>query len=220
MTIKLSKGNKKLISNKDTKFLIFSIPPQSTCPYATEHCKSACYAMKAWKAYPNVRKAWTNNYIETLRDDFIDNMINAIEKEANKPSYKNAKEVVVRIHESGDFYSRLYVYKWLVIARHFASKHNNKVRFMAYTKSVKFFGLGDYGFDLAHLGNVTVRFSLWDDTPAMDAFIAKRIAMLPTYTAVDKFTTEPSKERCACVDCGHCRKCWNKSINMIKCEIH
>lgn len=42
---------------------------------------------------------------------------------------------------------------------------------------------------------------------------------LPIYTAVESFTNEPKKERCECVDCGHCRKCWS-AIEMLKCEIH
>lgn len=220
MTIKLSKGNKKLVPNADTKFLIFSIPPQGTCPYATEHCKNACYAMKAWKAYPNVRKAWTENYNETLKADFVDDMINAIETALEKPSYKKAKEVIFRIHESGDFYNQSYVDKWLTIARHFASIQGNKVKFIAYTKSVKYFMLGNGGFDLAHLGNVTVRFSLWDDTKESDLFIAKNIAFLPIYTAVESFTDETDDEKCGCEDCARCARCWNKSLDMLKCEIH
>ena len=209
--IKLSHGNKKLISNDKVKFLIFSIPPIITCPYSTELCRKYCYAMKAYKMYPNVKKAWNENYNETLSNDFVSNMIEAIEKELARPSVKNAKRLVVRIHESGDFYNQEYADKWLKIAEHF--ENNNKVVFMAYTKSVRYFV---YRYIPK---NMTVRFSLWSDTAKEEHELAQIIG-LPIYTAVESFTNESKKERCECVDCGHCAKCWNKSINMLKCEIH
>lgn len=215
MAIKLSHGNKKLVSTKDVKFLIWSIPPQTTCPYATEHCKASCYAMKAWKAYPNVRKAWTENYNETLKhktdDNFVSNMVNAITAELNRPSFKRAKEIIVRIHESGDFYSQAYANAWRLIASRFME--DERIHFMAYTKSVSYF------MDGRTPSNMTVRFSLWDDTKPSQTAMATKLG-LPVYTAVDEFTNEPESERCGCDDCGSCGKCWSLAYNMLKCEIH
>ena len=213
----LSKGNKKLVSNNDVRFLIWSIPPISTCPFATKLCTKFCYAMKAWKAYPNVRKAWTENFNETLSADFVDNMLAELWGEIAKPKYNKAKQIVVRIHESGDFYCEDYANEWLNIAWNmelFKAVHPNaeKVKFMAYTKSIKYFADADIP------NNMTIRFSLWSDTEPSQKALAEEMG-LPIYTAVESFTNEPKKERCECVDCGKCRKCWS-AIEMLKCEIH
>ena len=214
MTIKLSKGNKKLVSNEDVRFLIWSIPPISTCPFATPLCKKFCYANKAWKAYPNVRKAWSGNFEESLKDTFVEDMICEIIGEVNKPKYKRAKQIVVRIHESGDFYSKEYASKWLDIAWTLSVMDGyEKVKFMAYTKSIEYFK------DVDIPKNMVVRFSLWDDTEPSQKALAEEMG-LPIYTAVESFTNEPNRERCECEDCGKCRKCWASKFAMLKCEIH
>ena len=208
---KMSHGNKKLVPNDDVKFLIWSLPPVETCPFRTGLCERFCYAKKAWKQYPNVRAAWTRNYNATHAETFVSEMIDTIEHELNRPSVKAAKQLVVRIHESGDFYSKEYAEKWLKIASHF--ENIPKVKFMAYTKSVVFF----HGERIPK--NMTVRFSLWADTDAIQSNMADCLG-LPIYTAVETFTTETKKERCECVDCGTCRKCWSGAIELLKCEIH
>ena len=212
MTIKLSHGNKKLVSTPDTRFLIWSIPPVSTCPFSTALCRKFCYAMKAYKAYPNAKRAWNDNYMESLKVNFADNMILAITAELNRPSYRKAKSVVVRIHESGDFYDKYYTDSWLKVARFF-NEYAPKVKFMAYTKSVEFFK----GEQIPE--NMTVRFSLWSDTEPEQLQLAESMN-LPIYTAVESFTNEPKRERCGCEDCAKCAKCWNAKFQMLKCEIH
>lgn len=180
--IKVSDGNKKLQPSKNLKYIIFSIPAIKTCPYATEMCKKLCYAIKAEKAYPSCKKAREYNYSATLNDDFVARMIFTINANLDRPGYKAAKKVVVRIHESGDFYSKDYFEKWVAIAEHFKSE--KKVVFMAYTKSVNFV------HDIPE--NMVVRFSLWDDTDPKQ--YEKAVAMgMPVYTAVEKFTSEPKK---------------------------
>ena len=208
----LSHGNKKLVPNDKVKFLIWSLPPISTCPFATPMCKKFCYAMKAFKAYPNARNAWEDNFKESQNRFFAQEMILAIAKELDRPSVKKAKTLVVRIHESGDFYSKEYAKAWLKVAWYFMGYAPNKVKFMAYTKSIEFFK------DERIPENMAVRFSLWDDTEPTQKALAEEMG-LPIYTAVDKFTTEPKAERCGCVDCGKCCKCWS-ALKMLKCEIH
>lgn len=208
----LSEGNKKLVPNKSVKFLIWSIPPISTCPFATALCKKLCYAMKAFKAYPNAREAWTRHYEMSKRGDFVVKMVFTILAYASKPSYKSAKVIVFRIHESGDFYNKEYAMKWLQIAK-IISELEPKVQFMAYTKSIDFFN----GESIPE--NMTIRFSLWSDTEPSQYELAKAMN-LPIYTAVESFTNEPKAERCGCVDCGKCGKCWNAKFATLKCEIH
>lgn len=215
--IRLSEGNKKLVPNERTKFLIFNLPSVSTCPFANE-CKIWCYAKKAERAYPNCLKARERNFAISKEPDFVERMIFTIEAYLSKPSYQNAKKVVVRIHESGDFYDQMYANKWLQIAEHF--KKNKKVVFMAYTKSLVFFCNSIYSEEPKPIPcNMTIRFSLANDTE----YHYKRLADcwgFPTYSAVENFTNEPKHEQCRCSDCATCGKCWNKKVKSIVCEIH
>ena len=209
--IPLSENNKKLIPNKDTRFLIWNLPSKITCPYATEHCKKFCYAVKAETAYPNCKPSRMRHLNISKDDNFSDRMIYTIETYLLKPSYQTAKKVVVRIHESGDFYNLPYMAKWFEIAEHF--KSNKKVVFMAYTKSIEYLRF------LVIPKNMVVRFSVWDDTPINQIALAIKYD-LPIYTAVDKFTSDiKSQNRCLCKDCAKCGKCWGKTSTII-CEIH
>ena len=64
-------------------------------------------------------------YLLSKQDNFVDLMNEEIAKK--KPTH-------VRIHDSGDFYSPLYLQKWVDIAN-----DSKGVIFYAYTKSIKFF---------------------------------------------------------------------------------
>ena len=92
-----------------------------TCPFAGE-CASFCYARKGTYRFKNSKKAYEDRYQATLLDNFVDLMCANILVE--NPSY-------VRIHDSGDFYSREYLYKWIKIMNIFPN-----IRFYAYTNSV------------------------------------------------------------------------------------
>lgn len=213
--IKLSESNKKLVPNKETKFLIFNLPSKITCPYATELCRKFCYAVKAETAYPTCLPSRTKHLEESKADNFVDRMIYTINAYLLKPSYKSAKKIVVRIHESGDFYNFAYMGKWYKIAEHF--KSDKRIVFMAYTKSVAYVDcLAEIGH--AKPKNMIIRFSVWDDTEPNQIYLAEK-HNLPIYTAVNKFTNEPSQNRCLCRDCAKCGKCWNKTKTIL-CEIH
>lgn len=212
--INLSHKNKKLIPNRQTRFLIWNIPAIITCPYATEHCKHLCYAIKAERVYPTVKPARQANFEMSRQADFTDRMIYTLETEISHNETRGIK-TVVRIHESGDFYNKVYTSSWLTIARHFEGRN---VVFMAYTKSIKFF-VGETIPD-----NMTVRFSIWDDTKPGDIETAKSLG-LPTYSAdtadvVNSMVESGKTTKCDCADCANCGKCWDKTINSIHCIIH
>jgi len=60
MSVHISHGNRKLgkhIAN-------ISLPPGATCPKGVPCANSSCYAHKAWRQYPNVRRAWGENLAE------------------------------------------------------------------------------------------------------------------------------------------------------------
>lgn len=218
----IARRNKKLVPNASTKFMIFSLPAIITCPNRCDACEKCCYAVKSEKAYPDCLPSRHRNLDFTKCVDFVDVMSAYIHKASDHHLYKKAKRIVFRIHESGDFYSQAYYNAWLQIARNCSDIEN--LVFMAYTKSIHFVANGG---DIP--ANMTIRFSLWNDTEIKgemykgtkpeDYELAKALNM-PIYTAVESFTTESKKNRCECVDCGTCNKCWCSAIDTLLCEIH
>lgn len=209
--VRFTEGNKKLKDTDAVKFLIFSLPAIKTCPYATNACKKACYALKAERCYPSARDSRAKHFEQSKKDNFVEAVIDSLNAYMARAKYANAEKIVVRIHESGDFYSREYMAKWLAVAKHF---EGSKLVFMAYTKSVRYIP----GLEIPD--NFTFRYSVWDDTSADDIALAKALN-LPVYTACyeSEFEAMPEENKCYCADCGNCEKCW-LAIDMIKCVIH
>jgi hypothetical protein len=121
---KLKKTSKAL----GLKVFNFGIPAYKsstgkiTCPFAGD-CVKFCYARKGAYIWSNVKPAFEKRYELTKTDDFIKVMNLEILKK--KPDY-------VRVHDSGDYYSKEYLQKWIEIAI-----HNPNVRFYSYTNSVE-----------------------------------------------------------------------------------
>lgn len=148
--LKFSHGNGKL-SNR----LIFSLPAGYTCRQAgvcktladrttgkikdlpmfdnTLSLEYRCFAAMS-ETRPNVRNARWHNW-ELLRQterypgDPIANMGSLIELSL----FANKVDSLVRIHESGDFYSLNYLKAWLWVA-----SNNPSITFYAYTKELNF----------------------------------------------------------------------------------
>ena len=117
--------NSKL--NKDD-ISCFDIPAKETCwaaGYHKEGCAHICYADKNFYLMPVVKKAQYRRLANSKKDDFVLNMI--IEIIESQKNY-------IRIHSSGDFYSREYQQKWFSICE--ALPH---VTFYAYTKTIPLF---------------------------------------------------------------------------------
>ena len=95
-----------------------------TCPFADE-CIKFCYAKKGAYVWSNVQPAFEKRYQLSKTDDFVYSMIDEIIKK--KPDY-------IRVHDSGDYYSKAYLDKWLMIA-----SVNPNVRFYSYTNCVEMF---------------------------------------------------------------------------------
>lgn len=95
-----------------------------TCPNAGT-CLVGCYAKQGCYVFPVVKEAQEARLKLALSESFVD----VIDSEI-----KRRKVKVLRIHDSGDFFSLDYFNKWMrVIAR------NPQVKFYAYTKMIKFF---------------------------------------------------------------------------------
>ena len=95
-----------------------------TCPMADE-CVKFCYAKKGAYIWSNVKPAFERRYQLSKTDDFVEAMNAEIRKK--KPDY-------VRVHDSGDYYSRAYLHKWIAVAN-----DNPDVRFYSYTNMIKMF---------------------------------------------------------------------------------
>jgi hypothetical protein len=132
----LGKGNSKLVKTAKefgVRIFNFSIPAGNdkksgkiTCPFAGS-CLKLCYAKRGMYRFGNVERALTKRYEASKEENFVQTITNELTK------VKKDKQIYVRIHDSGDFYSPAYFAKWLEIAR-----LNPSVRFYAYTKSHSF----------------------------------------------------------------------------------
>lgn len=213
----VSDGNKKLVSNAETLFLIWNLPAKITCPYATELCKISCYAIKAEINYPDCLPCRKRNFEFSKSDNFVDEMIAYIAIKLN--NLKNGRKIIFRIHESGDFYNKAYFMKWLEIIRFFDG--DTRIIFVCYTKSVRFL----VNTDFASLKAFTVRFSIWEDTKETEKEIARQLN-LPIYTAYERSVIDDMLAKgivfheCRCSDCATCLKCFDREEKLILCEIH
>ena len=203
-----SNKNGKLQPNDETAFLIWNLPAVKTCPNRTPHCEKLCYARKAEKLYPTCLPSRMANLEEAKKDDFAMNMALTI---MIKYKGMKAEKLVVRIHESGDFYNQKYADAWLNVAHFF--EDNKDITFIAYTKSFSYFD----GKKLPE--NLSLRASVWDDTKREDLQTIWRNDWM-IYTATREIDKVPEHAQCRCSDCATCNKCWASKIREIVCEIH
>lgn len=132
--LKWTTGNSKL--NKDNggvyNIVGYGIPADTdfqhngetlnTCPSALA-CRGVCYAKQGMYRTKQVVDARKHNLDMSLRSDFVDNAIADIKR--------MRKVNVIRIHDSGDYYSQEYLDKWITIANAFPH-----IIFYSYTKSL------------------------------------------------------------------------------------
>lgn len=95
-----------------------------TCPFAGA-CAKFCYAQKGAYVWSNVSPAFQFRYLATKCDSFVDKMTAELIKK---------RVDILRVHDSGDYYSKKYIDKWLTIAKRLPN-----VRFYSYTKSIPLF---------------------------------------------------------------------------------
>jgi len=116
---------KKTGKHFNVRLYNFSIPAYKsksgmiTCPMA-DSCIEFCYARKGM--YKMASK-WSELKLKaSLKDSFIQLMNQDI---------KDKKAEYIRIHDSGDYYSKQYLLKWFKIA-----EQNPTVRFYSYTNNI------------------------------------------------------------------------------------
>lgn len=96
-----------------------------TCPAALT-CIKGCYARNGTYNFSSVKNAQEKR-LELTKDKEL--FIAVIDTELRKKKVK-----ILRIHDSGDFYSKAYLDTWLAII-----ELNPNVRFYAYTKMIPLF---------------------------------------------------------------------------------
>jgi hypothetical protein len=148
----LTINSKMAKSSKDKGYRVFNwtLPAfrasdgTITCPMAGT-CATGCYAQAGAYIWPVVSAAHQRNLDATRAPDFVRRMIDDVRTKRG--------QVVVRIHDSGDFYSLDYVKDWFAIMT-----ATPEVRYYAYTKMVPMFQrLREQGVGLP--ANFTVIFS-------------------------------------------------------------
>jgi len=184
-TLCIGDGNMKLGRYVPT----FSLPSKTTCPGASDWCLANCYAARYERLRPNCRSAYERNLaISRYPVVFMAFMMESL------PAFLP----LLRIHVSGDFYSREYVDCWREII---ASRP--RTNFWAYTRSWVVSKLVEPLERLSALPNMHL-FASTDETmpiPPDDwpvAFVDNdsRAAGMPCkhqYAQAD-----------SCLDCGHC----------------
>lgn len=180
--MKISDKNSKL-----GKIPNISLIPVKDCANC-EHCKSSCYALKAWKQYPAVRKAWKENSKEWRTAPFA-----AAESFLEYWAGKKKQPRFFRIHVAGDFLEQLHVNAWIFIASRMPD-----TKFLAFTKR----------HDLDYSGrpdNLTIVLSQWPGMPLPDDMQGLRSAWMQ-----DGTENRVPADAIECPgNCESCGMCWH-----------
>ena len=138
MNILTQNGKMKKSSQNGIDVFNFGIPAfQSniglkTCPNAGV-CATGCYARSGTYRFGNVINAYEFRLKLTQDENFAKLLISEINAKLIRSKMKG-NECLIRIHDSGDFYSKDYAMSWIEIVEACPD-----VRFYAYTKMVSLF---------------------------------------------------------------------------------
>lgn len=183
--IHISTGNAKL-----GKVPNFSLVPGRTC--SAEACKTClkegCYAMKSYRVYPSVKKAWDDNTAAAVEN------LPALEAELTRYfSGMNAPRYF-RLHVGGDFVSREYAAMWARVME--KAPHTN---FLAFTKQF------DHIRGVQFPANASIVLSAW---PGCE--IPADLRSLYSVAWLDDGTESriPADAIPCPGNCEHCGACW------------
>lgn len=108
-----------------------SMPAGITCPMAGA-CAKVCYAKYGRQAMPRQMAGYMENYDMYNAGTFF-TQLEAELTDQERLAAKRGQSLLIRIHDTGDFFSREYLDDWLTFMR-----AHPDVWFYAYTKSVSF----------------------------------------------------------------------------------
>jgi hypothetical protein len=101
-----------------------------TCPNAS-HCATGCYARSGTYRFGNVINAYESRLKLTQDENFVKLLTAEVNAKLIRSKMKQ-NSCLIRIHDSGDFYSKDYAMSWIEIIESCPD-----VRFYAYTKMVQ-----------------------------------------------------------------------------------
>ena len=84
-----------------------------TCP-AAGSCAKGCYAQQGAYVFGNVKPVFEWRLKVTQSDEFV-SLMQAELDAAKRKAAKRGQRVVIRIHDSGDFYNVPYLKRWLAV---------------------------------------------------------------------------------------------------------
>lgn len=213
-------GNGKLLDYTDDagnkyRYAQCNTRARIDCPFKSAGCEAICYATKGNHVFPDVKASRERSYLETRRADFSDAMIYTIETEKESKRYADAV-MLIRVHESGDFYSVQYLRAWVRIWKHFTERTNGRtpdIRFPLYTKSFPFFNmLSDAEKDViraAMAAGVLAISASTDDTttPAQRLALLQMLRDFPLLNIYHCTENPDSVQYDNLCDCANCAKC-------------
>ena len=156
------RGNQKL----GRKIRTWSLPAMLTCPGRTDTCSARCYAVRGRMA--GRQEAYRANWDLARAPGFAARLIGEIVRDEVR---------TVRVHVSGDFFSRAYARAWLRVMRECCD-----TRFYLYTRSWRTPGYAETFAAMAALPNVAVWYSA-DRDSGYPAAIPRNVRV--AYLAVD-----------------------------------
>lgn len=130
------KMKKTEAEHPELMFRCFSLPACATCCPNAGKCKEGCYAKKGRMACPTAQNAYYENYDMVVDGSLwkqLDAEITVLECKAEREH----KQLRIRVHDSGDFFSVEYTNHWMDVMR-----NHPDVVFYAYTKMVNMFKYG------------------------------------------------------------------------------
>jgi hypothetical protein len=138
MNILTQNGKMKKSSQNGIDIYNFGIPAFKsetgliTCPNAS-NCATGCYARSGTYRFGNTINAYEGRLKLTQNENFVDLLVAEINAKLIRSKMKQ-NQCLIRIHDSGDFYSKDYAMSWIEIM-----EKCPEVRFYAYTKMVSMF---------------------------------------------------------------------------------
>ena len=126
-----SKMTKTMKLHAGYRIFNVSMPAGITCPMAGA-CAKVCYAKYGRQAMPRQMAGYRENLTMYEQGVFFDQLEAELTRQ-ERLAAKMGQTVLIRIHDTGDFFSREYLEDWLTFMR-----AHPGVWFYAYTKSVSF----------------------------------------------------------------------------------
>lgn len=127
-------GNGKMLKTTDDHRAVIAwgiIAGEKTCPNA-DACRFGCYAMAGNYLRPNVKAKLMERYELTQSGDMV-RVLDAEIRDVIKKKYAD-KDIFIRVHDTGDFYSEQYLNDWFTLAR-----LHPDITFYCYTKMITMF---------------------------------------------------------------------------------